>query len=84
VGGTIYKVALEAKAATRDDAVEISTDVYSAPQGRLGAPSQQAEGIFLWDAADGNAILQVANVGRDRRIFVFFTSSIARTFVRRK
>ncbi|HXF41914.1 MAG TPA: hypothetical protein VN687_19515 [Blastocatellia bacterium] len=80
VRGTIYKVALEAKAADRDDAVEISTSVYSTLQERLGSPTQQGDGIFLWDAADGNIVLQVANIGGDRRIMVFFTSSIARTF----
>ena len=80
VGGTIYKVGIEAKTKCRDDAVELSASVYSVLQENLGAPSQQGDAIFLWDADDGNAVLQLANVGGDRRVMVFYTSSIARSF----
>ena len=60
--------------------MELSTSVYSAMQESLGAPSQQGEGIFLWDGDDGNAVLQLANVGGGRRVMVFLTSSIGRSF----
>jgi hypothetical protein len=81
VNGTIYKVALEAKAADRDDAVELTAVVYSALQKNLGTPSPESDGIFVWDGDDGNAVLQLASVGGDRRIMVFFTSNIRRGFV---
>ena len=80
VNGTIYKVGLEAKAANRQEAVELSTIVYAALQQSLGDPIQQSDGVFLWDADDGNAVLQLASLGGDRRVMVFFTSSIARSF----
>jgi hypothetical protein len=51
--GTIYKVALEAKAADRDDAVKLTAVVYSALQKNLGTPSPESDGIFVWDGDDG-------------------------------
>jgi hypothetical protein len=80
VEGTVYKVGLEAEATDRADTIEVTTQIYSVLQAALGAPRQQGDGVFLWDAEDGNAILQFANVGGDRRIMLFFTSRIVCTF----
>ncbi len=82
VGGVIYKVGLESNARDREDAIDLSTKVYTTLQQALGAPSQQADAIFVWDGEDGNAILQLANVAGDRGVMVIFTSSIVRTFAR--
>lgn len=80
VRGTIYKVALEAKATDQQDAVKLSSMVYEIFQNKLGSTSERTDSIFIWDADDGNAILQLANVMGDRRIMVFFTSRIVRSF----
>lgn len=80
VHDTIYKVAFEATASSRADAEDLSAAVLSEIQKALGAYMQPDAATFIWDATDGNAVLQFANVGGDRRIMLFLTSSIARTF----
>jgi hypothetical protein len=80
VGNIIYKVAIEAHASDRSDAEDLSTLVLSKLQQEFGNPSQPNDAIFLWGAADGNVVLQFANVGGDRRLILFLTSKIAGTF----
>lgn len=79
----IYKVALEAGAPDRTSAEELSTSVYTRLQQEFGPPSQPAPTVFLWDADDGNAVLQLANVRGHRRVMLFLTSSTVRTFPQR-
>lgn len=81
VNDVIYKVALESRASSRQDAHEVSINVYAAIQEALGSPSQEGAAIFAWDGSDGNVLLQLANVAGDRRVMVFFTSHIVRTFL---
>lgn len=83
VRGTIYKIALESSARDKDDAVSLSTEVFMTIQKTLGPPTEERDGLIVWDADDGNAILQLANVAGDRRIMLFLTSRIVRTFARR-
>jgi hypothetical protein len=83
VGDIIYKIALEAHASDRSDAEELSIAVVSKLQQDLGQHSQPDDAIFLWDVDDGNVVLQFANVGGDRRLMLFLTSSITRTFTPR-
>lgn len=82
VRDVIYKVAFEASASTRADAEDLSAAVLSELEKALGPYTQPDQAIFAWDATDGNAILQFANVGGERRIMLFLTSNIARTFTR--
>lgn len=83
VNDTIYKVALEAGTPDRTSAEDLSIAVYTRLEKELGSPSQSAAAVFLWDADDGNAVLQLANVSGDRRVMVFLTSNVVRTFARR-
>lgn len=83
VNDTIYKVALEAGAPDRTSAEALSMAVYTKLEKELGSPSQPAAAIFIWDADDGNAVLQLANVSGNRYVMVFLTSSVVTTFARR-
>ena len=80
VQGTIYKIALETVARDRDDAVEFSATLTGMLLKVLGAPTDQGEALFIREAEDGNGVLQLANVGGERRIMLFLTSRIAGTF----
>jgi hypothetical protein len=82
VRDVIYKVAFEASASSRADAEDLSAAVLSELEKILGHYTQPGDAIFAWDATDGNAVLQFANVGGERRIMLFLTSSIVRTFTR--
>ena len=83
VDHSIYKVSFEARAPNRADAEAISAMVFSKLQQVLGSPNHQNEALFIWDASDGNAVLQFANIGGDRRITLFLTSSIVSSFTLR-
>lgn len=80
VEDVIYKVAYEAHCANSADAEELSLQVFTKLRETLGAPAQPRETIFAWDADDGNAVLQIANVFGDCRIMLFLTSRIVRSF----
>jgi hypothetical protein len=79
VDGFIYKVALEAPVASKQDAMENLTVVSFALEKVLGAPTQQGEGLSVWNADDGNVVLQLAQVRGERRVMVFFKSSLAQS-----
>ena len=83
VRGAIYKVGLETVAGDYADAVEFSSQVMELLMGSFGEASQPGEGLWLWDADDGNIVMQIANAAGERRIMIFLTSSAARQFPRK-
>ncbi len=83
VRGAIYKVGLETIAGDRDDAVELTSQVMQLLGDRFGVGTQRGEGLWMWDADDGNVVMQIANVMGERRVMVFLTSRTAGEFRRR-
>jgi len=83
VDGIIYKAAIETVALNKEDAIDLTTDVFSLIQKAIGEFMQKSDELFLWDADDGNVVLQLASVGGERRIMIFLTSNIAKKFVPR-
>ena len=82
VKGAIYKVGLETVAGDYEDAVEFSSHVMQLISDNFGEPQERGEGLWMWDADDGNVILQISNVMGERRVMVFLTSRAAEHFRR--
>jgi hypothetical protein len=80
VNERIYKIALFHLARSKADANPIATGVLSYCEKELGKPSEQKTGLFVWDAADGNVILQTAETGEGCGINLFLTSSAVSGF----
>jgi|HubBroStandDraft_1064217.scaffolds.fasta_scaffold45550_4 hypothetical protein len=79
VGGKVYKIAFFFESERKNTAIEVSIDVMQYCQQRLGKPSEQKETIYIWDATDGNVVLQLGKVGSTYQINLFETSGSVRT-----
>ncbi len=55
-------------------AAQLATKVSAFFRAQLGPPTEEG-GVLLWDASDGNAILQTGQLGTDFFVNVFLTSS---------
>lgn len=82
VKGVIYKVGLETVAGEYEEAVEFAGQVMQLIIGTFGEPEERGEGPWIWDADDGNVVLQISNVMGERRVMVFLTSRAAEHFRR--
>ena len=82
VKGAIYKVGLETVAGEYEEAVEFASQVGQLIDDTFGKATERGEGLWMWDADDGNVILQISNVMGERRVMVFLTSRAAEHFRR--
>ena len=83
VAGAIYKVGLETVAGDYEEAVEFASQVSQLITDSFGEGTERGEGLWMWDADDGNVVMQVANVMGERRVMVFLTSRRAEHFRRK-
>lgn len=80
VGGKVYKIAVFFESESENTVIEVSTAVMQYCQQRLGTPSEQQETVYIWDATDGNVVLQLGKDGSTYQLNLFETSSSVRTF----
>jgi hypothetical protein len=80
VGGKVYKIALFFESESKNTVIEVPTAVVQYCQQRLGRASEQQETIYIWDATDGNVVLQPGKYGSTYQINLFETSRSIRTF----
>jgi hypothetical protein len=90
VYGRIYKIAIYLEELTREEASRIAMDTFHYCYEKLGEPSEQkigqgfpwGTGFFVWNAMDGNAILQTVEVDASFAINFAITSSSTKDFKR--
>lgn len=80
VSGRTYKVALEVAVPDRDEASSLAKAVFKRLSDVLGRPTKKRKPLWLWDAEDGNAVLQLNHLAGDERITLFLTSRAVRGF----
>jgi hypothetical protein len=80
VRGKVYKIALYFQSENKNAVIDVSSDVMQYCQQHLGKPSEQRETLTVWDAPDGNVLLQFGKVGTMYTINMFETSKSVRTF----
>jgi hypothetical protein len=81
VRGKVYKIALYFESENLQSALHVATDVMQFCRKQLGQPSKQQGLVSMWDAPDGNVVLQLAKVGSVYVVNVFETSESVRSFV---
>lgn len=83
VHGKIYKIApyLEFKDKKEANTVAVETLRYLTE--KLGKPSDQRTGLFVWDTSDGNVVLQTAEAAGGFAVNLFLTSRLVRNFKRK-
>jgi hypothetical protein len=80
VNGLIFKVAVTADYAL-SNSISLAMDAMEAVSDKLGFNgTPMPGGIVLWEADDGNAVIQSFDVMGDRKLSLFLTSNIARSF----
>jgi len=83
VRDSIYKVGLETISGDYEESVEFASRVHELISATFGQAEGKGEGVWIWDADDGNVVLQVAHVMEERRVMVFLTSRNAQQFQRK-
>jgi hypothetical protein len=74
VDGEIYKLGASVEVDDQEQAVELIQSVFKACEVQLGTPTQEEQGLFVWDTNDGNVILQTASVTGTVAINIYATS----------
>lgn len=81
VDGQITKIATRIESTSKRDANPIACNQsLRFCMSRLGKPAKQKPGFFLWDAIDGNVILQTGETAEGLLIALFLTSSSVKKF----
>ena len=80
VNGVIYKLAPYTVISNKSDAMRVVSDTVSFWTTRLGPPQSQSN-MLMWQADDGNVILQIFEL-EEIALNLFLTSSAARQFKR--
>ena len=80
VGGKVYKVALFFGSPNKATVTDVSTELMSYCEKWLGKPSEQQDTVFIWDAADGNVVMQLGKSGTTYVVNLFETSRATRGF----
>jgi hypothetical protein len=83
VHGKIYKIAPYLLLKDKQDANAAAMESLRHCTAKLGKPSEQRSGFFVWDASDGNVVLQTAEVLDGFSVNMFLTSRSARTFTKK-
>lgn len=78
----VYKIALFFESESSATVNDVSTDVMQFCLQHLGSPSEEREDLIVWDASDGNVLLQFSKVADTYVINLFETSNAVRTFTR--
>lgn len=80
VHSQICKIALHIEPESTSNANAIAMQTFQYCTELLGKPTKQITGLFVWDATDGNAVLQIAETAEGHTIGFFLTSSAIRDF----
>jgi hypothetical protein len=79
VHGKIYKIAPYLLLKNKQDANEAAMETLRYCTTELGKPAEQRSGFFVWDASDGNVVLQTAESADGFSVSIFLTSRSVRT-----
>jgi hypothetical protein len=82
VSRAVYKVSLVAESRDRNDALKLSAVVLITLRAAFGREAEDNGALLLWNASDGNVVLQLGESLGKHTVAVFLTSSIARNFTR--
>lgn len=80
VGGNVYKIGLLLDSASKDFVAEAAADVVQYCQQRLGKPSEQHNGTFIWDTVDGSVLLSSQGTLNFHQVSLIETSRAASRF----
>lgn len=82
VNGRICKIAPYLVLPSKDQANPIAMDALRYCNEQLGQPVERKTGLFMWDATNGNVILQTGETSDGLVVGLFLTSRSIRNFVR--
>jgi hypothetical protein len=82
VEGKISKIAPYIESTNKAEADKIAWDTWQFCVTRLGKPSERRNGRYIWDAMNGNAILEMAQFPEKLAINFFLTSNSVKKFDR--
>jgi hypothetical protein len=80
VGGNVYKIVLFLDSASKDAVSNAAADVVQYCQQRLGKPSEQHDGTFIWDTVDGSVMLRSTGTLNFYQVNLIETSRAASRF----
>ena len=80
VKGKIYKISPGYTTKDKNQADEAAIKALTYCKSKLGEPSEQQSGLFIWDTKDGNVILQTVATSEGFAVFLFSTSRGAKEF----
>jgi hypothetical protein len=80
VKGGIYKISPGYTTKDKNQADEAAMKALIYCKSKLGEPSEQQTGLFIWDTKDGNVILQTAATSEGFAVFLFSTSQTVKEF----
>jgi len=75
IDGIPYKLGVSIELSDKEQAVKLIQVLFKNCEVQLGTPTDEKQGLFIWDTTDGNVILQTASVMGDVAINVFATSN---------
>ena len=78
VDGEPYKLGASLELEDQRQAVELIQLAFKACEVQLGTPTEEKQGLFVWDTADGNVILQTASIMGTVAVNIYVTSSSIR------
>jgi hypothetical protein len=82
VNGKVSKIAPYMELTAKTEADKIASDVLTFCLRQLGRPSKRRAGRVIWDANNGNVILEAAECSDGLNINLFLTSRSLRAFER--
>jgi len=83
VHGKIYKIAPYILVKEKKEANVVAMETLRFCTEKLGKPSEQKTGLFVWDTTDGNVVLQTAETAEGLAVNLFLTSRSVRKFKRK-
>jgi hypothetical protein len=82
VNGQICKIAINLLLRTKQGANPVAMNILNYCVEKLGKPTEQRTGLFIWDTTDGNVVLQTGDTADGLAIGLFLTSRSIRNFKR--
>ena len=80
VHGKIYKIAPYLLLKDKQDANAAAMESLRYCTAELGKPAEERSGFFVWDASEGNVILQTAESADGFSVSLFLTSRSVKNF----
>lgn len=74
VDGEVYKLGASLEIEDQRQALEVIQAAFKACEFQLGTPTEEKQGLFVWDTTDGNVILQTASITGTVAINIYATS----------